>query len=88
MWACEVIFYFFIPVDTEKKLVLLTLYGRHTHPPSPPSKAPTIVLKEITELISKINNPGLTRSKYSSYHLVYNTILTYFRCFLKEPSSS
>jgi hypothetical protein len=69
---CNVVFYLFIPESLIiTPYILLTSFGKHSHPPPPPNKPPESIIQEIVELVKYTKDPGLTTG-----NPVHNVFLT------------
>jgi hypothetical protein len=63
--GCKVRFIIFKPLDLEAYPYILWISkGTHLHPPPPSTKIPAQFCKEILSVLSRINDPTLTTSKY------------------------
>jgi hypothetical protein len=62
---CKVVFNIFRPINLqETPYIIWVSSGLHSHPPPPPSRTPDQYLKEILQVIQRIQDPSLTLSKY------------------------
>lgn len=65
--GCSVQFSKIIPYDTQKyPYIIWVCIGRHTHPPPDINKTPEYLRTGLINLIRRINDPVLTKSKFSS----------------------
>jgi hypothetical protein len=67
---CDVKFIRIVPIETQRYPYLIWVsIGKHTHPPPAVNKTPKEIQIGLLDVIRRINDPGLTRSKYSIMHL-------------------
>lgn len=61
---CEVKFNRILPLDIQRCPYLIWVStGKHTHPPPAINKTPKEIQAGLLDVIRRINDPGLTRSK-------------------------
>ena len=66
--SCNVKFHFYIPQNLEQSpYVILVSTGIHTHPPPPPVKPPSQIVRALVTVIQQMNTLNLTGSMYWFY---------------------
>jgi hypothetical protein len=71
-YSCGVKFHRLIPIDlVVYPYIIWVSFGEHTHPPPAILKTPRDIYSNLFQLIEKINNPCLTRSKSFNILLIY-----------------
>ncbi|KAF1808089.1 hypothetical protein P152DRAFT_256707 [Eremomyces bilateralis CBS 781.70] len=68
--------------------MLFTSYGTHTHPPPPPSKAPTKLCDEVIRLIKRTRDAKLTLAKFMQSEALRDFCLQYNKASLAEVHQS
>ena len=73
--GCAVQFTFLIPVEiSQRRAIIITSHGKHTHAPIPPTKVPIQILDDLKRLVKGIQDRSTSRSKYilkNTYIYIY-----------------